>query len=148
MSASRVINQRMLRTALPVAVLGFAFVTACVEDEPGIGKAGAGSAGKQATADAGSDSVAGSPQDVGGAATAGSSTTQAGTSAMSGGTGGETPVENMGGAPIIANEGGQAGEGDGESKPKRPACHAGAPALDRGLHDRRVDSGGARSTSV
>jgi predicted lipoprotein with Yx(FWY)xxD motif len=113
MSASRLINQRTLRAALPVAVLGFAFVTACVEDQPGIveGDAGDASAGKQASAGSGSEAVAGSSQDVGGSATAGSST--AGTAAMLGGAGGETPIDNVGGAPIIANEGGQAGQGEG-----------------------------------
>ena len=132
MSASRIINQRTLRTALPVAVLGFVFVTACVEDQPGIGsgEAGAGSAGKQGSADAGAD--AGNSQDVGGAATAGSSTTQAGTSAMQGGTGGETPVENVGGASIIGNEGGQAGgqgEGGAGTTPVAMDCtfHTDAP---------------------
>jgi predicted lipoprotein with Yx(FWY)xxD motif len=110
MSASRVIKQRTLRAALPVGLLGLVWVTACVEDQPGIdeGEAGASSAGKQATP---SDAGAGS-QEAGGAGAAGSSTS-AGTSAAQGGSAGQAPIDNVGGTPIVEPNGGQPGQGEG-----------------------------------
>jgi predicted lipoprotein with Yx(FWY)xxD motif len=110
MSAPRVIKQRTLRAALPVGVLGLVFVTACVDDQPGIveGGAGAASAGKQASA---GDAGAGNSEELGGAATAGSKATPAGSSAV-GGSGGEAPIDNVGGAPLI-DDGGEAGQGEG-----------------------------------
>src|SRR6187402_1596843 len=52
MSVSRAIKQRTLRAALPFGVLGLVFVSACVDDQPGIveNEAGAASAGKKASA--------------------------------------------------------------------------------------------------
>jgi predicted lipoprotein with Yx(FWY)xxD motif len=114
MSVSRAIKQRTWRAALPVGVLGLVFVSACVDDQPGIveNEAGAGSAGKEASAGSANEAVAGNAQEAGGAATAGSSANQAGTAAVLGGSGGDTPVV-VGGAPINGDEGGQAGQGEG-----------------------------------
>jgi predicted lipoprotein with Yx(FWY)xxD motif len=111
MSVSRAIKQRTLRAALPVGVLGLVFVSACVDDQPGIveNEAGTASAGKKASAGSANE-VAGNSSDAGGAATAGSSATQAGTTA--GGSVGGTSVD-VGGAPIGGDDGGQAGQGDG-----------------------------------
>jgi predicted lipoprotein with Yx(FWY)xxD motif len=117
MSVSRAIKQRTWRAALPVGVLGLVFVSACVDDQPGIveNEAGAGSAGKKASAGSANEAVAGNSQEAGGAATAGSSANQAGTAAVLGGGGGDTPVV-VGGAPNNGDDGGQAnlaGQGDG-----------------------------------
>jgi predicted lipoprotein with Yx(FWY)xxD motif len=116
MSVSRAIKQRTLRAALPVGVLGLVFVSACVDDQPGIveSEAGAASAGKKASAGSANEATAGNSQEAGGAATAGSSATQAGTSTVLGGTGGDTPVV-VGGAPVNGDDGGEAGQaGQGE----------------------------------
>ena len=122
MSASRVIKQRTLRTALPVCLLGLIWVTACVEDQPGIdeGDAGAPNAGKQATAGSSND-AAGNSHEAGGAATSGSSGTSAGTSAVLGGSGGQAPIDNAGGTPTEP-EGGHAGEGGAGTTPVAMDC--------------------------
>lgn len=114
MSVSRVIKQRTLRAALPVGVLGLVFVSACVDDQPGIveSEAGAASAGKKASAGSANEAVAGTSTEAGGAATAGSSATQAGSSTVVGGAGDEEPVVG-GGAPSNGDDGGQAGQGEG-----------------------------------
>jgi predicted lipoprotein with Yx(FWY)xxD motif len=114
MSVSRAIKQRTLRAALPVGVLGLVFVSACVDDQPGIveNEAGAASAGKQASAGSTGDAGAENSPEGGGAATAGSSATQAGTTAVLGGSGGGSSVD-VGGAPSGGDEGGHAGQGDG-----------------------------------
>jgi predicted lipoprotein with Yx(FWY)xxD motif len=116
MSVSKAIKQRTLRVALPVGVLGLVFVSACVDDQPGIvdDQAGAASAGKKASAGSANEAVAGSSQETGGAANGGSPATQGGSSAALGGADGETPVV-VGGSPTGDGEGGQvgqAGEGD------------------------------------
>lgn len=129
MSSSTFLNHRQLRGALPISLLGLLFVSACVDDEPGIAdhtKGGAtATAGKAASAGSDSAAVGGSSSDTGGTTAAGSAAVQAGSPATMDGVGGEPAVE-QGGAPTgdggVGQVGGEPGEAGAPSSPVAMAC--------------------------
>jgi len=132
MSASTLLNQRKLRGVLPISLLGLLFVSACVDDQPGIADNANGgvkaAAGKASSAGSDSAPVGGDSADAGGAPSAGSATVQAGSSATMGGVGGGVTIEqggtttSDGGVGQVDGQAGQAGEGGAPTSPVAMAC--------------------------